>query len=114
MTLHQVAEQLYDLSVDGFFNHEHFTKQQWEEKLKMAFRPEAEPRALGNRLVQEIALPDRWWLFYVVRYSDAPDGFDYWIPDTREQEEALAAELYGALKKFEGSVFYEEHDSDQG
>jgi len=42
-----------------------------------------------------ITLADGNWYFYVSRYADTPDGYDYMIPDTREQEDEWR-------KRFEG------------
>jgi hypothetical protein len=33
------------------------------------------------------------WFFTVDRWGDGPDGFDYTIPDTREQEARIKALL---------------------
>ena len=92
MTIHETASQLYDLSVGGYFNGEKFTKRQLESYIANAFRPNVTLKA-GNRLVMEIALRDGRWYFTVNRFSDKPDGFDYTIPDNREQESHIKALL---------------------
>ncbi len=85
MTIHEISNQLHNLSVAGYFNGEKFTKRELEHVIAQSFRPEVQLKA-GNRLVMEIALRDGRWLFTVNKYADRPDGYDYTIPDTREQE----------------------------
>jgi len=92
MTIHEVAAQLHSLSVAGYFNGEKFSKQQLESYIARSFRPEVHLKA-GNRLVMEIALRDGRWYFTVDRFADRPDGFDYTIPDDREQEAHIIALL---------------------
>ena len=92
MTLHDLSSQLFELSVSGYFNGEKFTRRELEHYLQSLFRPGTSLK-LGNRAVMEIALPDGRWHFSVIRWADSPDGFDYCIPDTREQEAQLLAEL---------------------
>lgn len=85
MTIKEVSNQLHDISVDGFFNGEQFTKTELLNYLKSVFRPECNT----SRWVMEIALPDGRWFFSITRFSDSSDGFDYFIPDTREQEKSV-------------------------
>ena len=92
MTIHQLSTQLHNLSVAGYFNGEKFTKRQLENYIAGAFRPGTSLKA-GNRLVMEIALPDGRWYFTVNRFSQEPDGFDYTIPDDRDQEARILALL---------------------
>ena len=97
MTLHDVSSQLYTLSLDGFFNRERFTKKQLHDALAAHMR-EAQFNTIPNMFVMEIALPDGWWFFTVNKYSaGASAGYDYWIPETREQERAL-------LDRFESAI----------
>lgn len=86
MTLTQVSAQLFDLSLLGYFNGEKFTKEQITNAIKHWM-------ATGKSYIGEIALPDGRWNFEIVRYSDKADGFDYYIPETREQNERLAQKL---------------------
>ena len=86
MTLHETAKSLYNLSVGGFFNREKFSFSQFENYVKTLFK--GTPK-LENRVVIEIALPDGWWLCEVIRYSDCADGYNYEIPETREQEQRI-------------------------
>ena len=85
MTLNQVSDSLFDLSVFGYFNGEKFTRAQLRNYLKRAFRPETQT----SSWVLEIALPDGRWFCQISHYSPASDGFDYYIPETRAQEQVL-------------------------
>lgn len=89
MTIKQLSEQVFALSVGWFFNGEKFTKAELLEYLRAAFRPELNT----SRWVMEISLPDGRWLFSINHYSEASDWYDYFIPETREQEKALADSL---------------------
>ena len=94
MTIHDVASQLHNLSVGGHLNGEKFSVKQLQNYIADMFRSEA-TLAIKNTIVMQIALRDGCWLFSITHYNDKPDGFDYWIPDTREQE----AELFARLTK---------------
>ena len=92
MTLHEIATQLHNITFGGHVNGEKFTRHQLEENLQRWMRnPEA--IKIPNRLVIEVCLADGRWLATVDRFADGPDGYDYWIPDNRTQEAALAARL---------------------
>lgn len=86
MTIHNLASQLHSLSVGGYFNGEKFTATRLEDYIASMLRT-------GDRLVMEIALPDGRWLFTITRFAQKPDGFDYCIPDNREQEGKIKALL---------------------
>ena len=92
MTILELSSQLHALSVGGHINGLKLSKRELESYISNMFRTGVSLK-LGNRLVMEIALPDGRWLFTVNRFSDAADGFDYTIPDTREQEGRLKALL---------------------
>lgn len=92
MTIHEVAKQLYNSSVAGYFNGKKFSRHELEAYIASMFREGITLKA-GNRLVMEIALPDGRWYFTINRYSEKPDGFDYTIPDDREQEGRIKALL---------------------
>jgi len=92
MTIHDVSAQLHRLSVAGYFNGEKFSQRRLETFIRDSFRPGVHLKA-GNRLVMEIALPDGRWYFTINRFSPEPDGFDYTIPDDREQEARIKALL---------------------
>lgn len=92
MTIYELSTQLHNSSVGGYFNGQKFSRRELERYIRLSFRPEVSLK-LGNRLVMEIALPDGRWFFTVNRYSDASDGFDYTIPEDREQEAKLLSLL---------------------
>ena len=85
MTIPEIATQLHKLSVNGYFNHEKFTRLDLLHYIRDAFQWRIQ------QLQMEILLPDGWWHFVITRFSDKPDGYDYAIPDTREQEAELKA-----------------------
>ena len=88
MTIHDVASQLHSLSKDHRFNGVKHSVKSLERYISTMFRT---PLKGGNKLVMDISLPDRGWMFYVIEY--APGEFDYYIPDTREQEKRVIAIL---------------------
>ena len=92
MTISSLSTQLHAISVGGYFNGEKFTVKELEEYISSMFRPGVSLKA-GNRLVMEISLPDGRWLFFISRFSDKPDGFDYTIPDNREEEARIKSLL---------------------
>ena len=94
MTIRDVSRQLYSLSVGGFFNGEKFTERQLHNYIAAMFRPNVGPLKLGNQLVMEVALPDGWWYMYIIKYADRADGFDYYIPDTREDSDRIRDALF--------------------
>lgn len=85
MTINELINQVYSLSVAGYFNGEKYSKREFAEYVKGVFRPELGTR----RWLMEIALPDGRWYFQMSRYSLAADGFDYYIPETRINEQTL-------------------------
>ena len=88
MTLTQVASQLYNLSVGGYFNGEKFTKSQFTDAVKHWMR------GINPTHIIQIALPDGWWFASINRYGNRPDEYDYTLPDTREGSDRLQKELY--------------------
>jgi hypothetical protein len=92
MTIHDVASQLHNLSVGGYFNGVKFTTGQLQNCIADAFCSEA-TLAIPHTWVMEISLPDGRWFFSIEHYNDKPDGFDYTIPDSREQESKLLDRL---------------------
>ena len=86
MTITYIASQLHSLSVGGYFNGEKFSESRLADYIRNMLRT-------GDRLVMEIALPDGRWLFTITRFAPSADGFDYYIPDTREEESRIKALL---------------------
>lgn len=90
MTLHEIAHQLFNLSVAGYFNREKFTETRLRNHIA------AQTQGDGQKtIVMEIALPDGWRNFEISRMPQFGKGFyDYNIPETREQEKAVLSRLY--------------------
>lgn len=86
MTLHEVSKQLYKLSCAGFFNGHKCRENELYEYLKSNL----EDKKIGSWLPIEITLDDGRWKMKVTKYAG---GYDYFIPETREQEERLQAEI---------------------
>lgn len=89
MTIRDISSQLTSLSADNKFNGIKRSKTSLENFIATMFKS---PLAGGNKLVMTISLPDGEWFFYIVQY--APGEFDYYIPDTREQEKRVIAILH--------------------
>jgi len=92
MTLSETTKQIYDLSIAGYINGEKFTYGRFHSYIKSMMQPGTEN---CNRVIFEIVLPDGRWLAKITRYGEKPDNYDYYIPETRQQEEYLKNELYG-------------------
>lgn len=91
MTLTQAADQLYNLSLGGYFNHEKFTADGWRQHVKALMR-QPETLKIPNTLVQEIALGDGWWLFSI-NYIPSCGEYGWTVPETREEEQRLKDRL---------------------
>lgn len=87
MTIHEVATQLYRLSVGGYFNRQKWTRKSLEDYITTMLQGN------NNPLVMEIALPDGWWYFQINHYGPRHDSFDYDLPDTREQEARIKSDF---------------------
>lgn len=92
MTIREIAHQLHRLSVVGYFNGEKFSEKELRGYLEGMFRPGVHLKA-GNSVIMEISLPDGNWFFSVSRFSDSRDGYDYWIPDNKEEEGRILSRL---------------------
>lgn len=91
MTLREVVDQVYSLSIGGFFNRQKVTKKWLYNYLNTLLRTKEK---VPQRVVMEIALPDGWFYFSVNSFIDGGCiGFDYFIPDTKEQSEQLFQSL---------------------
>ena len=85
MTLKDVAGQIYSLTSGGHVNGENYSKKQLENAI-YKWLQDAENNAIPNSYVIQMALPDGLWLTTV---DKIPGGYDYYIPDTRDQEQRL-------------------------
>lgn len=81
MTLNETAYWLMRLT-GGKLNGETYSRKELTEVLKNAFRT-------GKSYFMHGTLPDGEWLIEVLQYRDARDGYDYYLPDTREEEARL-------------------------
>lgn len=84
MTLTEVTNQIYDLTIAGYINGEKFTRKQFKEAVKHWF-------LTGKKFIIEVSLPDGRWLCKIIKLSN--DEWDYFLPETRKQEERLYSEL---------------------
>ncbi|MCD7790251.1 MAG: hypothetical protein LUH55_06860 [Bacteroides thetaiotaomicron] len=91
MTLNQAADQLYNLSLGGYFNREKFTADGWRRHVN-ALMHHPETLKINNTLVQEIALEDGHWLF-TISYIPSSGEYGWNIPETREEERRLKERL---------------------
>lgn len=79
MTIKDIVNQLMDLSVDRCIDGNRTTKKALAEKVRTEVQP-------GSPLLCRITLPDGAWRVKIERWGQGPDGYDYWVPDTRTQE----------------------------
>ncbi len=89
MTIHEVSDQLHSLSVGGYFNGEKFTVDRLRNYIEAMTRT-------SESVIMEIALPDGRWFFKITRYGVERGRFqyDYYIPETRDQEIPIKDELF--------------------
>ena len=88
MTIHELVNQLHGLSVGGYFNGEKFSKSRLTDYIRKMLS------GRHNRLIMEISLPDGRWFFTVNRFSQANDGYDYYIPNNRENESVIKNSMH--------------------
>ena len=93
MTVREVASQLMGMAVDGHFNGQKFSERELRQYIEGMF--ESGVLKLKDRLVMEITLPDGNWIFTVNHFNDEWDGYDYTIPETREEENWIWDMLLG-------------------
>lgn len=90
MTLHEVTNQLYYLSVGGFFNRQKVTKRWLHDYLDTLLVRSNRNKRTPKTIVMEIALPDGWFFFSINSFIDGNRmGFDYYIPDSKEKSKQL-------------------------
>lgn len=88
MTLHEVTSYLFNTSLGHFINGEKFTRNELQTYIKRMTRPE-----VHKTMIIEVCLPDGRWLAEVTQF--APEEYDWYIPETREQEQRLWDRLTG-------------------
>lgn len=87
MTLHEVTNQIYNLSVHGCINGEKFTEQRFYKLVKSIM-------SANNIYIFQIALQDGLWYASINKYANRSDGYDYFIPNNREQEKILIDPIF--------------------
>lgn len=94
MTIHEVSSQIFNLTLGGFVNGEKFTKQELEHVFHvwMEVHDPSHNKVPGSHLI-ELCLRDGRWFATIDKFADRHDGFDYYIPDTREEESRLLAKF---------------------
>lgn len=90
MTLTDTCREVLNLTTDRKINGERFTIKRLATQVTSHLRT---PAKLGNRLAMTIQLPDGEWLMTIIRYADRTDGWNYYIPETRDEEKRLWKEL---------------------
>lgn len=90
MTALDLTKQLYDLALDHTINGERFTKRQLEHSIHIWLRKD------GDNFIFEITLPDGRWFAEMRRIGDE---YDYYIPDTREQEQRVIDRLMAKSRR---------------
>lgn len=86
MTLTEVTNQIYDLTIAGYINGEKFTKKLFNRNMHHFFND-----CGFTKWIIEVSLPDGRWLCKISKLANGE--YDYFLPETRKQEERLYAEL---------------------
>lgn len=81
MTINEMARQIHDLS-KGQVNGEKFTLKELTDVFRIWLKS-------SDCYIGEITLPDGNWLFEIEQHSKRIDGYSYWIPENRKQEQRL-------------------------
>lgn len=82
MTKNEVLKQLYDLSVNGNFNHKgHYSFSGFKNLVDEKFCNRK------SKCILEVELPDGWW--YVIIKKLQNKMWDYYIPDSREENDII-------------------------
>ena len=85
MTLTDITNMTFDLAVAGYINGEKMTKAELKDCLKHWLSDKK------SDYIGQIVCDDGYQWF--VRWSRDDHYYDFYIPDTREQNDALALEL---------------------
>ena len=86
MTFNEMTKQIYDISHKHHINHETKKLIQFRKELKSYFD---QATRLPTQIAFEMEMRDGYW--YCVAIKSAW-GYDYYIPETREDEERLKKE----------------------
>ena len=89
MTKNEVYKQVYDLSVRGRFNHQKWSFLRFKGVCDTRFEDDN-----CNHIILEILMPDGWWHMVIHRLRIHDDViWDYYIPDTKDEENMLRREF---------------------
>ena len=87
MTLNDVVSQIYSLT-KGHVNGEVFTQKRLNDQLRAMLRKE------NDQYIFEVSLPDGDWFVKAIRRGNM---YDYYVPDTRKEEQRYIDELFGRV-----------------
>ena len=89
MTIHEISKQIIDISVGGVLNGEVFTVERLCTYIQKMIRNDS------DNLIMEISLPDGLWYFQIRRWTERGHfQYEYFLPETREQEMRLKKSLF--------------------
>lgn len=87
MTLTEVTNQIYDLTIAGYINDVKFTKREFHDYTKHFFNHVG----VQKHIIQIAMLDGKKWLCKITKFSNGEYG--YYLPETKEQEKHLYSEL---------------------
>lgn len=93
MTIRELSDQIYKLT-GGQVNGELFCKERLYNNINKWFK-DCEYNRIKNSVMIHVELMDGGWYCSINKVSNTPDGYDYYIPDTREQEQKLIRKFMG-------------------
>lgn len=93
MTIREVSDQIYDLT-GGKINEQLFCKERLYKNIQTWFK-DCEHNKIKNGVVIHAELMDGGWYCLLTKYSNNIDGYDYYIPETREDEHKLILRFMG-------------------
>ena len=93
MTLKDVTNSIINISVGGYVNGEKFSKTRLYNYLNAMFRANDDPDFI------RVEMPDGWWYTKVYKVHNLKGFYDYYLPDTREQEKELFDEFLERVSK---------------
>ena len=99
MTKSDVLKQVYELSVNGNFNRENG----WSFSKFKSYIAEKFSSEKRQSIIMEIELPDGWWYMSISRFKNG--HWDYYIPDTKEENKRLYDEIVSELEKRNQSIY---------
>lgn len=82
MTINDVAEQLFELSKDKYFDGRKLSKTALKKEIRGAFKSGLVDR-IGGEYVVETLMDDGWWYAVVYRFDSGAHGYDYYTERPR-------------------------------